>query len=130
LFEHRNLKKEISATKGHGKTFARLKLGLLWSLPILAFVGAASSQWGSEQLEKAATKNDPLNAPINSASAVLRLKVKGVEQLPWNTPGSGVFEPPPPGEESVYGNGGISLCAGTNLSRQLYTLGSGLGDIQ
>jgi hypothetical protein len=82
------------------------------------------------ELEKASEKNDPLNAPINSASAVLRLRVKGVKQVPWNTPGGGVFVPPSPEETIGNGNGGISFFEGTNVTRQIYRLATGAGDIQ
>lgn len=75
-------------------------------------------------------KNDPLNAPISSASAVLRLRVKGVEQVPWTTAGNGVFVPPGPDESFVYGNGGITFFEGTNLAPGIYRLASGVGDIE
>jgi hypothetical protein len=97
---------------------------------VLAFGMTFKDGFDIRELEKVSEKNDPLNAPINSASAVLRLRVKGVKQVPFDTPGGGVFLPPAPEETVGYGNGGITFFEGTNLTRQVYHLASGVGDIE
>jgi hypothetical protein len=90
LFENGKLREEIKASTGRRKQFARFKLFLLWSLPIIAFIGAAASQWGSEKADReiASLKTNlkesnaalaPRNQPIMSiaANASFRVRLNG-----------------------------------------------------
>ena len=69
---------------------------------------------------------DPLNAPINSASAVVRLTVKGVKSVPILESHSwGIFQEPTPDEVRDWGTGGIGFYQGTNTSKMIYRLSCG-----
>lgn len=68
---------------------------------------------------------DPFNAPINSASAFVRLKVKGVKSVPLTAHSWGIFATPSPEEVRNWGNGGITFFPGTNVSKTIYRLSCG-----
>jgi hypothetical protein len=111
---------------------ARGRKWVFWGVAfevLLAFGMTFKDGLDIRELEAAAQKNDPLNAQINSASAVLRLKVKGVSGVPFNTPGGGVFIPPKPEDANFWGGGSITLLEGTNLQKIIYRLSSGAADI-
>lgn len=85
---------------------------------------------------------DPLNAPINSVSATLKLRVKGVKDAQarevgsWaGVAGAGVFAPPKDATDAAgWGMGGISFLSVTNVTgpgnKQIYGLTSDSQDIQ
>ena len=87
LFEHGKLKEEIDASTGKRKHFARFKLYLLWSVPIIALISAAASQWGAEKadrkiaslesnLKTSTAVLEPRNRPIMSIAAHARFRVR------------------------------------------------------
>jgi hypothetical protein len=83
-------------------------------------------------LEKQLKDVDPLNAQINSVSAVVRLKVKGVNpNTDFNH--NGVFVPIAPNDALAYGRGGISFYepqpTPTNNLKAIYHLASEAGDV-
>lgn len=95
---------------------------VIFGIVIELIVGAvfANEEW----------QNEPLNAPINSISAVIKLKVKGVKTVPFNTPGNGIFVVPSSEELMGWGKGGVSFFKGTNLSDLVYNLYSDSEDIE
>jgi hypothetical protein len=71
---------------------------------------------------KSAWENDPLNAPINSISAEIKLKVKGVNSRGLLGPGNGIFAQPTEDEKIVYGQSGVIFLEGTNTTKPVYSL--------
>ena len=52
LHDHRELSQKVRETTGKEQQAARRKRSVLWCLPILALVGAAVAQWGSDKADK------------------------------------------------------------------------------
>jgi hypothetical protein len=71
---------------------------------------------------------DPLNGQINSVSAVLRLKIKGVHST--SLMNENIFLPPSSEEGQLNaGGGGIGFYEGqTNVMKEIYRLATGAGD--
>lgn len=113
---------------------SKLKSGIgWWVLMAGIMIEIADAAWTTNELwetRKIAIRSDPLDAPINSVSAMVKLKVKGVRQVPFNTDGQGVFSPPSEEEKPSWGMGGITFMEGTNVSKPIYSLSSGSSDIQ
>lgn len=65
------------------------------------------------------SENSRLNAPINSVSAVLGLKISGASGS-YFSPGMGIFVPPEP--DVGYGQARITFFEGTNIFKQVFNL--------
>ena len=78
------------------------------------------------RLEARLKDEDPLNAPINSVSATVRLTVKGVKRVQQTQAFSGgIFEEPDLASAGIWGMGEIVFFEGTNTSRNIYHLSCG-----
>ena len=74
LFEHGDLMEKLRASTGKRKYFYRLKLCLLWSLPIIALLAAAASQWGSDKADRKikSLETDLINASREAHTAITK----------------------------------------------------------
>src|ERR1035441_7027104 len=68
LFDIQKLKEEIHTSTGNRKRVARFKLFLVLSLPIITFIAAEASQWGSEKADRNIAS---LQSELTKSNAIL-----------------------------------------------------------
>jgi hypothetical protein len=111
------------------KSRRRWKFSNFWFGELFVIFGIVIEVVVAYLTAREAWQSEPLNAPINSISAVLKLKISGAHSEMFKYPGLGTFELP--GPDSVLPQSGwLVLIEGTNTAKAVYSLRCGESDIQ